>query len=586
MTPTVHSTESSTILTPISCNSVIEEPHSFSSESKYAEISRKLHDALPSPRDMEIIRQASSLWPLIVSQLDTRPRSDLVTDEEHIRREFAQIPGQDAHPTTLGRYLLLLTHVLQEIRDTNPNFEISEPVGTVIDRLLNAVNGFLLSNECLVGSIECIRCVLLEGMHHANNGNARLAWLRFRRALNLGQLLGIDRLGFASEDSAQNLKAQYLWFRVVYFDSFYSMMLGVPQGCVDPSIRSKFPFAHLKGLTHLERTHVHVVIRIIERDRRFSFAEEFEITRDINTQLLQGARELPSEFWLPFSPDDTSKEKLSPDAECREIMHLVDVLHHFTLVTQLHLPYILYSSPRNTNYEYSKSACTHATREILLRFTMLLNVERIKFYCKRIDYFVLIAATTLLLIYLDNHSQSEKASHFILTEHQRISDRAIIKRALTFLESSSDEAIEQSSGKGINLLHCLLYLEAEAAAGQAFVISADMSHHQQQKNAKDFDSNGNNTKDSISINLPYLGVVKITKQVGNASETTNPSQLSYSSNNNHVSTQETGNFSAHSYDPQDLETSTQLDWMSFPDLDLAFFDSLVTGGNMDILAGN
>lgn len=595
-TTSAHSTEyteSPGLLSPISCSSVIE-PNLFPSAHKYADISRKLHDVLPSRHDMEIIWQESSLWPLIMSQLDTRPRSDFVTDEEQLRREFAQLPEKDAHPTTIGRYLLLLTHVLQEIRDMNRNFKISEPVQTVINRMLGTVNSLLLSNECLSGSIEGIRCVFLEGMHHANNGNARLAWLRFRRALNLGQLLGIDRVDSpilsGSRDSAQSLKSQYLWFRVVYFDSFYSMMLGVPQGCVDPSMQSKLPFAHLSGLTHLERTHVQVVIRIIERDRRFSFAEEFEITRDINNQLLQGARNLPSTIWLPFSADASSKETLSPDAECKEIMNLVDVLHHFTLLIQLHLPYILYSSPRNTSYEYSKSACTHATREILLRFTMLLNVKRIKFYCKRIDYFVLIAATTLLLIYLDNHTQSDKTPRFTITEHQRLSDRAIIKRTLNILENSSAEGFEESHGKGLNLLHCLLSLEADAAAGQAFVISADMSqhhHHQQQKNAADFDHQSTgNTKDSISINLPYLGSVKITRQAGNHPETTGSSQLVYPSNSNLVSTQETGDILAQIYGHQDLETATQLDWLSFQDLDLAFFDSLVTGENMDILMGN
>lgn len=588
-------TESSGILSPISCSSVIEEPRLFPGAHKYADISRKLHDALPSRQDMEIIWEESSLWPLIISQLDTRPRSEFVTDEEQLKREFSQLPEKDAHPTTIGRYLLLLTHVLQEIRDTNRNFKISEPVQTVINRILGVVNYLLLSNECLSGSIEGIRCVLLEGMHHANNGNARLAWLRFRRALNLGQLLGIDRLDSpileGSKNQAQSLKSQYLWFRVVYFDSFYSMMLGVPQGCAYPNMQSKLPFAHLSGLTNLERTHVQVVIRIIERDRRFSFAEEFEITRDINNQLLQGARNLPSTLWLPFSPDTTSEEKLSPDAECREIMNLVDVLHHFTLLIQLHLPYILYSSPRNTSYEYSKSACTHATREILLRFTMILNVKRIRFYCKRIDYFVLIAATTLLLIYLDNHTQSDKTHHFTITEHQRLSDRAIIKRALTLLENSSAEGFEESHGKGLNLLLCLLGVEADAAAGQAFVvISADMSqdqHHQQQNNATNFENQSTgNSKDSVSVNLPYLGVVKITRQAGNPLETTGSSQLVYPSNSNLVSTQETGDILAQIYGHQDLETANQLDWLSFQDLDLAFFDSLVTGENMDNLTGN
>ncbi|CRG86905.1 hypothetical protein PISL3812_03918 [Talaromyces islandicus] len=587
-TPTVHSTEPSGLLSPISCSSAIKEPDLVHGVSISAGISKKLHDALPSRHDMEIIWQALSLWPLIIAQMDARSRDDVVIDEKHLRREFAQVPEQDAHPTTLGRYLIVLVLVLQEIRDTNRNFEISEPVPTVMNRIVGAVNTYLLSNECLSGTIEGIRCVLLEGIYHANNGNARLAWLRFRRALNLGQLLGIHRLGYSGDNSTQSLKSQYLWFRLVYFDSFYSMMLGVPQGCVDPSMRSKSPFAHLPGLTHLERTHVQVVIRIIERDTRFSFAEEFEITRDINKQLLQAARDLASEFWLPFSPDVTSNDNLSPDAECKEIMKLVDVLHHYTLVTQLHLPYILTPSSRNTSYEYSKSACIHATREILLRFTMILNVKRLKFYCKRIDYFVLIAATTLLLIYLDSHDQSKKTSHFILTEHQRLTDRTIIKQTLTFLENSSAEGYEQSYGKGLNLLLCLLSIEAEAASGQAFVISADMSqdhHHQQRKNAEDFDHQSNgNSKDSISVNLPYLGVVRITRQAGNHSQMANMSQLLYPSNNTNVSGEETVNTSGPLYDSHDLGTDTQLDWPSFQDLDLAFFDSLVTGGNMDVLA--
>ncbi|KAH8703809.1 hypothetical protein BGW36DRAFT_414212 [Talaromyces proteolyticus] len=611
--PTVHNvsnTESSALLTPLSSrSSVIDQPHPSPNGHRYAEISRKLHDALPSSHDMKIIRQAVSLWPLILSQLDTRPRNELITDDQHLRREFAEVPANNAHPTIIGRYLLLLAIVLQEIHDTSEDSQMSEPIQTIQNRILDAVNSVLMSNESLVGTMEGIRCILLEGMYHANNGNTRLAWLRFRRALNLSQLLGIDRPGLPrlgdSDDSEQSSKSRYLWFRLVYFDTFYSMMLGVSQGSIDLTTRSAYSFTHLAGISQLERLHVEVAARIIERDKRFSFAEEFEITRDIDNQLLQGALDLPTTSWLPFSPSAGLEDKQAADIEFKEVMGLVDVLHHYTLLNQLHLPYILCSNPRNTSYEYSKIACTHASREILTRFTLLLNLERVKFYCKRVDYFVLIAATTLMLVYLDYHNSSQSGSKTsqlkssILTPHQRLSDRAIMKQVLRLLQKSSAEGFERSLGKGLNLLLCLLSIEADAATGQVYTISTDMGHgdsspdgcQQQQRETEYFEPQSSNVEDSVSINLPYLGAIKITRQVTNPPETTNLLQPVYSSNNNHLLNrsdrhalaQETERISYSSYALQNLDnestTTTQMDWFSFQDFDLAFFDSLIAGEN-------
>lgn len=560
---------------------------------KLAELSKALHASFPAQHDIDVICETTSACFLVISQLHTRPREELDHDEEKLKRNLAKIPPVNAHPIILARHMLLLANLLQDMHANNRDIKMIEPPQTIIHRLLDTVTTLVMTKESLVTTIDGLQCVLLEGNFHANGGNLRSAWLAFRRALSLGQLLGLDRPQIPPLpiiDSNRKVNLHQLWFRILYFDTFYSMMLGLPQSNIDTPTALYKTFANNKSIDQLERLQVQVASQIIERDKRHAFAEEYETTREIDSQLLQVARDMPNRFFLPSPPITSTVEKEVIAASFEDTTALMDVLIYYNLLNQLHLPYLLWSDLGDTNYEYSKIACIQASREVLTRFIILLNSNNLSFFCQRVDYFVLMASMTLLLVYLGNHrslqdaAKTSSAIPHLLTSHQRLSDRATMKQVLRLIERASAKGFEESQRKGINLLRCLLSIEADASSGQSYIISTGASHYQRE--SEYFDTHSSDTEDSVCINIPYLGMIKITRQIPAIPESIHPLQTDGESMYQPSTTNQVPEQCP--YIPillqdlgDDLAAESGNYPLSFQDIDLDFFDSLVRGRDFE-----
>lgn len=63
----------------------------------------------------------------------------------------------------------------------------------------------MTSDDDLVSNIDGIECLIFQGMLHINAGNPRRGFLSFRRALNIGHLLGIHR------PTSEVVNASTLW---------------------------------------------------------------------------------------------------------------------------------------------------------------------------------------------------------------------------------------------------------------------------------------------------------------------------------------------------------------------------------------
>ncbi len=62
-----------------------------------------------------------------------------------------------------------------------------------MDKFLSTVQTLITSDDELVSTMEGLECLVLQGVYYINAGSPRRAWLTFRRALNIGQLMGIHR---------------------------------------------------------------------------------------------------------------------------------------------------------------------------------------------------------------------------------------------------------------------------------------------------------------------------------------------------------------------------------------------------------
>jgi hypothetical protein len=59
-----------------------------------------------------------------------------------------------------------------------------------------------------------LECLLLQGIFHTNGGNPKRAWLSFRRAGNIGHLMGIDKIGNTIPGGSER------WYQIVQEDHY------------------------------------------------------------------------------------------------------------------------------------------------------------------------------------------------------------------------------------------------------------------------------------------------------------------------------------------------------------------------------
>jgi hypothetical protein len=84
-----------------------------------------------------------------------------------------------------------------------------------LDKYLSTVQALITSDDELVSTIDGLECLILQGLFHLNAGNPRRAWLTFRRALNICQLMGIHKKNGSSIPGGEKM-----WYQIVQADRY------------------------------------------------------------------------------------------------------------------------------------------------------------------------------------------------------------------------------------------------------------------------------------------------------------------------------------------------------------------------------
>ena len=378
---------------------------------------------------------------------------------------------------------------------TQHTLGLSEPTSIVRDRLVDTAVRLVTSNEMIVGCIEGLECIMLEGAFHAKTGNLRRAWITFRKATVVAQLMKMDLPNpppVEARGANIRLNSKLMWFRICYMDSFLSLMLGLPHvgqdtnmeiGVVDETPSSK-----------LQRAHTHIARRIIERNRREASSHDLTATRQLDRELLEIANALPETFWV--CPDFANLRPNTRESFL-ESLRLCDHLHHYNLVHLLHLPYLLRSEEESSYHTYSKITCVNASREIITRFISWSNANRDMFavYCRIGDFFALMAGITVLLAHIDSHKFQVEDWR----THQRIADRTLVRHLLEIYEKVGMNTHDKLTRKSAEQLRALLDIERGAAEG--IVSSAQgtvscLEHH----------------CGEVRLLIPYFGIINIGRE--------------------------------------------------------------------------
>jgi hypothetical protein len=403
-----------------------------------------------------------------------------------IHAELAETVGPLTHPVLLAKHMLMFASLLAQTPPQKHIGGLSEHHRVAMERLADTAISLVTTNEELLGTMEGLECVLLEGLYHLNCGNLRRAWLAHRRATAAAQLIGICRprcppVKTITPDT--DVDPQFMWSHIVYMDRFLSLILGLPSG--QPDVRLDPELPPTTSSDRLERCHARISARILERNQLGVSQHGRELTLDIDRELRTTAESLPADFWRP--PDLAGLDRDSDEA-FRETMRIRDQVTHYTLLNQLHLPFLM--CPNRCEIEYSRSSCVYASREVLSRFVAFRAVTNSWSCCRLADFVALVAGMTLIISHLVSHQYEGEDNHLA---HQRLGDRATVEQALRHMEQNSQVNEDVLSAKCACLLKNLLRIEA-AAAQRSKTQSDDVVH---------------DPHDALFITVPYFGAVRI-----------------------------------------------------------------------------
>lgn len=423
-----------------------------------------------------------------------------------------QLPSSPCHPVLIARKLLLLSTFMQGIpTDAGKQLcALSSNYKSIMYRLVDTSSKLVTSDDELVGSLEGIECIMIEGMYHNNAGNLRRAWVTHRRAMTIAQMLGLHRGAAPSakllnSSNRSRIDPEHMWYRLIISDRYLSLMLGLPQGSLESPFGS--PQA-LKSCTPLERMErMESIAGGLILQRNGAGLHDLAKTKQIDKLLQEAAALMSPQWWLA----PCAAAAVGHDSQALyETIRLMNQFTHYHLLVQLHLPYLLRPSDE-PKYEYSKVTAVMASRELLTRFVSLRRSASVAAYCRGIDLVAFIASTVLSLAHIAARRQqwvsdSGCGNALNLVAHQRLSDRGLLEQTLQCVlrmtESDQDAMAYQIS----SILKHLLAIEENATKDDSYsatIVSepgVPESQHGDRVNGADH---------SLRIHIPYFGTIRI-----------------------------------------------------------------------------
>ncbi|KAH8733094.1 hypothetical protein GQ44DRAFT_696913 [Phaeosphaeriaceae sp. PMI808] len=457
-------------------------------------LSEELIKAFPSQADIDIIWKSNYTATFYCHQIFTKSHDRPEHEAYEFVNNLAKIPNPSTTPPVLVAKKMIIFALSLQYFQTQHTRGLTESPLTVMNRLVDVTMRLATTNEKIVTCIEGLECIILEGVFQSNGGNLRRAWLAFRKAMVIAQLMKLDLPNpplVKSHEADPKVNPKFMWFRIIYMDSYLSLMLGLPYGGQDTNMESQMPGE--PPSCKLERVHTLVARRIIDRNRRESF-QDFTTTRNLDLELLHAAKALPDKFWN--QPNFAALEPNSREAFW-ETMRLCDQLHHYNLVHLLHLPYLLRYDKDSSDLAYSQFTCVYASRQIVSRFVALRNLNRsmVSIYCRTSDFFALMACTTILLTHIDGHRLGEQNWR----AHTRLDDHAIVEQFLQSLEMAAEHTDDELTTKGAAQLRRLLKVEADAARGMEYTAHNTLCSIEEQSG-------------ELQLSIPYYGIVNIGRE--------------------------------------------------------------------------
>lgn len=379
------------------------------------------------------------------------------------------------HPTYIARTLIALSVCIQQfpVDFDMSKLDLHPTPDARVEKYLSTIQALVIADDDLACSFEGLESLLLLGLYHVNSGNLRRAWFTCRRALNVGQLMGIHRR--PTVDSPSPIPNGYVtWHHIIKADRYIGLLLGLPLGSADDTFGPEETFDNPemdKDLLYMRHLSI-LAGRLMERNQSDP-TTAFAATQDIDEKLERLAQQMPESFWhVPASVGcgvtDESMETCS---------RLMGHFWYFQVVAFLHLPFMLRASTER-RYEYSKISCLRASRELIYRYICLRNFEGGAFCCKVIDFSAFTAAVTIFLSLIEPSQRMETPAEV----QQRKDDHALVRAVAEVMEKLKASGKDLLASQSAEVIRTLLAVE-----------------------------NSSTHSGNLRLTIPYFGTINITR---------------------------------------------------------------------------
>lgn len=265
-------------------------------------ITKALIQAVSRPKDIEIIFEHVPVQSLLCFQSNYKSSCSGATQVGLPKDHSAMVQAlhSETHPVLLARHMLELAVALRHFAGSQVIPGLSEHHHVIMERIAQAAIQLVTTNDALVGTLEGLENIILEAFYHVDSGNIRRAWITMRRAVMVGQLLGLhrpDRYRYKRISDEADLDPEIMWSCIINMESCLSMLLGLPTSTGAAETQDQRFDA--KTCSSISPLLLRTTSRILQRNELASWQEASKLTSEIDHEIIQMSQQLPSTFWHP-----------------------------------------------------------------------------------------------------------------------------------------------------------------------------------------------------------------------------------------------------------------------------------------------
>lgn len=191
-----------------------------------------LKNLAPSLNDVTLIMHSTpalqSVWYHLFPALKPNPPSgpiNPISDRAQLQvitTHYRSTMEMGGLPATTKAMILVTMHLQQ----LPPNFDIKQTSLSSAPQMLQEqymilIEMILTADDGIAGTVDGLKCMILQFEYYNNLGNPRQAWLISRRMVSTAYLLGLHR-----EKNDPHLRS--LWLQIVHRDRALALVLGLP----------------------------------------------------------------------------------------------------------------------------------------------------------------------------------------------------------------------------------------------------------------------------------------------------------------------------------------------------------------------